>query len=497
MRRHRFETYLDKVFGFSDLVSSLPEGREFPQHPWKKVFDAVFLGAAMQIPSLLQIEAQCRNGALAQRIGSISDDTIGYALERQSPEPVFALSCEIARRLKRNGVLRSDWSRGLVVAAVDGIEICSSFARCCDACMEREVQHKVNGEMRTDIQYYHRIVVVAVVSTPFPIPLGLRFQKNGEAEVPCALALLQDLDQQLGRRFLDVLVGDALYLQSPFIKEVERLGLVWAFTLKENQPDLLREAERFTQASPTGIHTEPDREIRYWHVPEVDWPVADRLLRVVKTVRIEHRRRVTIIEKDGHRIKSKTDVTQESTNFYATNFELGSVSPLFIHQFSRSRWRIDTEVFQTITTDCHLKHPAVHQTTALVVLTMIRFLAYTLSLVFYHRQVRSHARGKCRDLSRVRQENRLLVRRPCHQHQLIPVLGGSRGLRRSYQAPSSNARWPLHSLRPQNLHDKPPCQCFSSSQTRYNSSRISSIPELVPKSARLPPAASHLTESLE
>ena len=54
-----------------------------------------------------------------------------------------------------------------------------------------------------------------------------------------------------------------------------------------------------------------------------------------------------------------------------------------------------SEVFQTITTDCHLKHPAVHQTTALVVLTMIRFLAYTLSLVFYQRQVRSHARGKC------------------------------------------------------------------------------------------------------
>jgi hypothetical protein len=389
------EAYLDKVFGFSALVGALPEGRQFPQHPWQKVFDAVFLGAAMQIPSLLQIEAECCQGVLAKRIGPISDDTIGYALERQSPEPVFALSCEIARRLKRNGVLRSDWSRGLVVAAVDGIEICSSFVRCCDACMEREIEHKVNGEMRTEIQYYHRIVVVAVVSTPFPIPLGLRFQKNGEGEVGCALALLQDLDNQLGRRFLDVLVGDALYMQAPFVKEVEHLGLSWAFTLKENQPDLLREAERLTQQSPTGVHTEPGREIRYWHLPEVDWPVADRLVRVVKTVRIEQLRRVSVSQKDGHRIKSKTPVTQESTNFYATNFELGSVSPLFIHQFSRSRWRIDTEVFQTITTDCHLKHPAVHQTTALVVLTMIRFLAYTLSLVFYHRQVRSHARGKC------------------------------------------------------------------------------------------------------
>src|ERR1700724_3040940 len=347
MSRHRLEAYLDKVFGFSTLVSALPEGRQFPQHSWKKVFDAVFLGAAMQIPSLLQIEAECHHGALAQRIGPISDDTLGYSLERQSPEPVFALSCEIARRLKRNGVLRSDWSRGLVVAAVDGIEIRSSFAPCCHACMEREIQHKVNGEVRTDIQYYHRIVVVAVVETPFPIPLGLRFQKNGEGEVACALALFQDLDHQLGRRFLDVLVGDALYMQSPFVKEVERLGLAWAFTLKENQLELLREAERLTQESLTGVHTEPGREIRYWHFPEVDSPVPARRVRVVKTVRIEHLRRVTVSENDGHRIKSKTAVTQQSTNFYATNFELGSVSPLFIHHFSRSRWRIDTEVFDT------------------------------------------------------------------------------------------------------------------------------------------------------
>lgn len=394
MPRRRFETYLDKVFGFPALVGALPEGRQSPKHCWKKVFDAVFLGAAMQIPSLLQIEAECHHGALAKRIGPISGDTLGYALERQSPEAVFAPGCEIARRLKRNSVLRSNWSRGLVVAAVDGIEICSSFARCCDACMERQVQHKVKGELRTDTQYYHRIVVAALVSTAFPIPLGVRFQKNGEGEVSCALALLQDLVDRLGRRFLDVLVGDALYLQAPFVKQVERLGLDWAFTLKENQPELLREAERFTQTSPSGVHPEPGREIRYWHWPALDWPVADRLVRVVKTVRIENQRRVTVSKKDDRRSKSKTALTQESTNFYATSFDLGSISPLFIHQFSRSRWRIDTEVFQTITTGCHLKHPAVHQATALVVLTMIRFLAYTLSLVFYHRQVCSHARGR-------------------------------------------------------------------------------------------------------
>ena len=349
----------------------------------------------MQMPSLLQIEAACCGGALAKRIGPISDDTLGYALQRQSPEQVFALSCEIARRLKRNGVLRSDWSRGLVVGAVDGIEICSSYARCCDACMEREVEHKERGELRTDLQYYHRIVAVALVSTPFPIPLGIRFQKNGEGEVACALALLKDLVDRLGRRFLDLLVGDALYLQAPFVKEIEALGLDWAFTLKENQPELLREAQRFTQGPPAGISTEAGQELRWWHLPEVDWPVADRLVRVVKTVRIDDQRRVAVREENDHRIKSKVPVTLESTNFYATNLQLGSIPPLFVHQLGRGRWRIDTEVFQTITVDCHLKHPAVHQSTALVVLTMIRVLAYTLSLVFYHRQVRSHARRKC------------------------------------------------------------------------------------------------------
>jgi hypothetical protein len=272
LSRHRFEAYLDKVFGFSDLVDALPEGRQFPLHPWQKVFDAVFLGAAMQLPSLLQIESECQDGALAKRIGPISADTIGYALQRQSPEPVFALSCDIARRLKRNGVLRSDWSRGLVVAAVDGIEICSSYVRCCDACLARQIEDKVNGELRTDTQYYHRIVAVVLVSTAFPIPLGVRIQKNGEGEVACALALLKDLDNLLGRRFLDVLVGDGLYLQAPFVREVERLGLDWAFTLKENQPGLLREAERMTQKAPAGVHAESDLEIQYWLCPKSTGP---------------------------------------------------------------------------------------------------------------------------------------------------------------------------------------------------------------------------------
>jgi hypothetical protein len=87
-------------------------------------------------------------------------------------------------------------------------------------------------------------------------------------------------------------------------------------------------------------------------------------------------------------------VERQSTNFFASNIQLDAIPPVFIYQLGQSRWAIDSEVFQTITTDSHLKHPSVHQghDRALVMLTMIRVLAYTLTMVFYHRQVCSHRR---------------------------------------------------------------------------------------------------------
>lgn len=413
MRRHQFETYLDKVFDFPARVQALPEGRRFPQHSGKKIFDAVFLGAACQFPALHRIETECRQGVLGQRIGALSEDTMGYALARYDPHALLALSCAVARQCKRNGLFRSQWARGRIVAAVDGIEICSSFVRSCEDCMERKVQHMVDGELCEQIQYYHRISVVTLVSSAFPIPLGIRFQKNGETEVACSLALLQELLEQLGRRFLDLLVADALYLQAPFIAALEALGLDWVINLKDNQPELLAEARRILPDEASAV----PQELQLWHAPEVYWPVSDRTVGVVKTVRrIEHHRQRIRRDQRGRKHSEKETVLETSRNFYASNLELGSIPPVFIHQLGRSRWIIDSQVFQTMTTEGHLKKPSVHQGRgqALRVLTWIRVLAFTLTLVFFHRQVRSHFKncslGLC-DLAR-RLAYQFLVPRP-------------------------------------------------------------------------------------
>jgi len=386
---------VDKVFDFSSHVEALPDGRLYPYHSGKKIFDAVFLGAACQFRSVHRIETECQpGGVLAKRIGQLSGDAIGYALQRYDSQAVFRLGCEVARQLKRNGVLRSKWSRGQVVAAVDGIEICNSFVRFCEDCMERKVTHTVEGEAREEIQYYHRLCAVSVVSAAFPIPLGIRFQKNGENEVACSLDLLRELREELGSRFLDLLVADALYLQAPFVKEIEGLGWDWVINLKENQPELLMESQRVIStvaAENMGDHP----ELQLWHAPEVYWPIAERTVRVVKTIRQQAVKHLRVQrDEEGKRRAVKEKVLEPTTNFYASNLQLGSVPAVFIHQLGRSRWIIDTTVFQAMTTQAHLKRPSVHQdrAKALIVLTRIRVLAYTLTLVFFFRQVRSHFR---------------------------------------------------------------------------------------------------------
>jgi hypothetical protein len=281
------------------------------------------------------------------------------------------------------------------------------------------VKYKVGEEQRERIQYYHRISVVSIVSGSFPIPLGIRFQHKGEDEVACSLALLEDLTRQLGRRFLDVLVTDALYLRASFVQKIEALGLDWVITLKANQPELLAEAERVAAArAPDPPCPEQDDSLELWYLPRLDWAAAARDVNVVKTVRQQsHRRQHVEHSESAEKHIVRIVEVEPSTNFYASNLELGSIPPFFLHQLGRSRWDIDTRLFQTLVTEGALKQPSLHQgyEKALVVLTMIRVLAFTLAQVFYHRQVRSHFRkasfGFC-DLARRMAERFLLISFP-------------------------------------------------------------------------------------
>jgi len=127
--------------------------------------------------------------------------------------------------------------------------------------------------------------------------------------------------------------------------------------LKGNQPELLAEAQRAMAGPAQFRQADGQQELELWHAPEVYWLVADRSLSIVKTVRTLKKKRQQISRGQEGKNYLRESFVEQSTNFYASNLVLGLVPPLFIHQLGRSRWRIDTEVFQTITTEGHLKQP--------------------------------------------------------------------------------------------------------------------------------------------
>ena len=102
--------------------------------------------------------------------------------------------------------------QGHIIAALDGIEVLSSYSRCCDACLERRVKSKdSDGNTVEQIQYYHRAVGCQIVSSPVKPLLAIEWLRPGEGEDTAALRLLSRLPDLYGSRFFDILLLDSLY----------------------------------------------------------------------------------------------------------------------------------------------------------------------------------------------------------------------------------------------------------------------------------------------
>ena len=93
--------------------------------------------------------------------------------------------------------------QGHLVAALDGIEVLSSFSRRCESCLEGRVIRKDQAGRRVEqIQYYHRAVGCQMIHSPVKPFLALEWLRPGEGEETAALRLLSRLPRLYGSRFL-------------------------------------------------------------------------------------------------------------------------------------------------------------------------------------------------------------------------------------------------------------------------------------------------------
>ena len=248
-----FSTYLNKGFDLRRHARQMSDARTDPEISPASVFLALFHAFVFRLPSVQQLDTELSHSYLQNWIGAeraFRDDTLRYSLCSFQLEPPEQMLVDINRRLKRSKALDAGRVQGRLVAALDGIEVLSSFSRCCESCLQRRVSVKdESGQIRDQIQYYHRAVGCQIVSSPVKPFLAHRMApprrggRHGRPPPPGPPAR-----SLYGSRFFDILLIDSLYAQAPVLQLAQKIGEDVVITLKQEKRDLYQDALGLFQA---------------------------------------------------------------------------------------------------------------------------------------------------------------------------------------------------------------------------------------------------------
>ena len=425
------------------FLSLLEDNRKDPDIDIQNIFLGYYFGSALRMKATSTIEEETRDGVLKKRVGDISDDTIGYGLDHLDVESIQKGWYMLARRAKRNGMLRDSPFHDYIVGVFDGIETYSSYNRHCPRCLRRVVETNKGKK----IQYYHRAVVLTLVGYDFPIPIGLEMMKKGEDEVKCALRLLKRIVENLGVRFLDIAICDALYCTPDFFDECKKLGILPGAVLKDNQENLLESALAQKKVTSPVNEIEADEEkLKLWDFGEVFWDTADQDVRVIwadrevwekervgkkgkkkkkgekkkksekgeigetgenkcKNKKGKKMQKEKEKDKDEGENENENEMSKSQSahlqwhwvkkkNVFAFSKDINHLPPEIVYSIGRHRWDIDANIFMDMVKHWHLKHKTLHFENAYENMLSIRLISYLVFMFFFFRHINSRRKKK-------------------------------------------------------------------------------------------------------
>lgn len=356
-----FGKWLNKGFHLRTHASQMTDARLNPEIAPSSVFLALFHAFVFRLPSFQQLEAELSGSYLQAWIGAercFRDDTLRYSLCGFDLQPLEAMLVDINRRLKRAKAFDQGRVQGQLVAALDGVEVLSSYSRHCESCLERRVAAKDQAGRRIEqIQYYHRAVGCQLIHSPVKPFLGLEWLQPGEGEETAALRLLDRISKLYGNRFFDILLLDALYLNSPVLDLVRDKGWDAVISLKQNAPDLYQSAVGlFARRPPDATFTEQrghkSYDVQLWDTEGLPFDGGNHALRVVRSEEVLKRNRYRGGELEQH--------STDHEWLWATTLPQKPFPAATIRQLGHSRWKNENNGWMDLTKHWAFKHGFLH-----------------------------------------------------------------------------------------------------------------------------------------
>jgi len=357
-----FSVWLNKGFHLRTHAGQMSDARTDPEISPSSVFLALFHGFVFRLPSLQQLDHELAHSHLQRWIGAeraFRDDTLRYSLCGFDLHPLEALLVDVNRRLKRGKAFDAGRVQGHLVAALDGIEVLSSFSRRCESCLERRVTLlDPAGRKIVQTQYYHRAVGCQMVHSPVKPFLAIEWLQPGEGEDTAALRLLTRLPALYGSRFFDILLLDALYAQTPVLKLVRKNGWDAVISLKQNSRDLYQSALRlFATRPPDTSFTEQCEHKTYrvqlWDTQGLPFTIDNP--QPVRVVRSEE-----VLDRQRYRQGELTAHSTDHEWLWVTTLPQQAFPTSVIRQLGHSRWKNENNGWMDLTKHWAFKHGFLH-----------------------------------------------------------------------------------------------------------------------------------------
>jgi hypothetical protein len=404
--------YGRRVYDVVGHLGNIVDGRRTPRVETRSVCAAVFYAGLLRVRSFNALEPRLSEKPFLRLIGESGQterlccvDTVARTLRVMDLDSVRALSVKILKQAERNKVFREGWRGALRYVAVDGWEPIASRKRHCRECLVRKVKVKgSDGEIREVEEYYHRFAVAMLIDPRFDLlldfepllpsdlrPVVVKGKKRDrvvrpeadEGELTAATRLVRRVKETF--HWIDVIVGDSLYANGPFLTTLAALRLGAVIVTRKETDEPLREALHIWKGQPPVATTTTDSEkIELWDCRDLETlSTFEGPIRVVRG-----------------RITKQGNETPSTWCLLAIGIPARRLAAEALLQVVRARWHIENTGFHQWTTCWRFTHVFVHDAKGIQALYWLFFAAFNLLTLFLYCQLRCYGRHRGKDVTR-------------------------------------------------------------------------------------------------
>jgi hypothetical protein len=252
-------------------------------------------------------------------------------------------------------------------------------------------------------------VVCHLIGHDLAVPLDVELLRPGEGEETAAKRLLERVFA-LYPRFFDAVVGDALYLDAPFINFCRGHHKHVVVTIRGDERLLLRDARGLFGQQPPGEWDDGKSRVEYWDAEGfTSCENVEQPLRVLHT-------RETVVRR--RRVAGQWQSREETASWYwATTFSRSQLSTRAFWRAAHQRWDIENDCFNSLSTHWGMDHCYKHDATAITNFILTLFIVFVLMQSFWRRNLKPAKRALLTLIALAREFDRTLAacRAPWHQ----------------------------------------------------------------------------------